>query len=371
LPPLSPPKIPLAAAQNKPLPPYHHTAAIGAGVVAASLLAGPLCEIHLYVPPLTAAVAGFAALPQGGLAQRVVLATMGAMSAGAFGYHQTRRKHPACPLLPPGEEELALVTGASSGIGREISLELAKKGFGLVLVSRRADKLHELAEEIRVARQSTLQSKIPIHVIPADLTKPEAAKHLFNTVVREKGLRVTALINNAGLGHTESFIKMSVEKMEEIIHLNTLALTTLTRLFGAEMATRGRGRIMSVSSIAGAAPGPLVAVYSATKAFVSSFTLAIQHELEPLGVSVTNLVPGATFTEFQARAEAHAAMAFSVPGLAMSADRVARAGVKGMLRGDSVVIPGVMNQGFVLATAILPAKLLRVVTSMAWSEMPI
>jgi len=97
---------------------------------------------------------------------------------------------------------------------------------------------------------------------------------------------------------------------------------------------------MSVSSIAGAAPGPLVAVYSATKAFVSSFTLAVQHELEPLGVSVTNLVPGATFTEFQARTEAHAAMAFSVPGLAMSADRVARAGVKGMLRGDSVVIPG-------------------------------
>jgi len=77
-------------------------------------------------------------------------------------------------------------------------------------------------------------------VIPADLTKPEAAKHLFNTVVREKGLRVTALINNAGLGHTESFIKMPVEKMEEIIHLNTLALTTLTRLFRAEMATRGR-----------------------------------------------------------------------------------------------------------------------------------
>jgi len=123
-----PPVNPLVAAQNKILPPYHHTTAI-AGVVAASLLAGPLREIHLYVPPLTAAVAGFAALPQGGLAQRMVLATMGVMSAGAFGYHQSRRKHPACPLLPPGEEELALVTGASSGIGREISLELAKKGF--------------------------------------------------------------------------------------------------------------------------------------------------------------------------------------------------------------------------------------------------
>jgi short-subunit dehydrogenase len=318
-----------------------------------------------------AVVAGFSVLPHGGLAQRVILATMGAMSAGAFGYHQSRRKHPACPSLPPGEEELALVTGASSGIGREISLELAKKGFGLVLVARRADKLNELAEEIHMTRQSTLQNKIPIHVVSADLTKPDAAQHLFNTVVREKGLRVTALINNAGLGHTELFIHMPISKMEEIIHLNTLALTTLTRLFGAEMAKRGRGRIMSVSSIAGAAPGPLVAVYSATKAFVSSFTSAIQHELEPLGVSITNLVPGATFTEFQARAEAHTAMAFSVPGLAMSADRVARAGVKGMLRGDSIVIPGVVNQGFVLATAIFPAKLMRVVTQMAWSEMPI
>lgn len=350
--------------------PYDITA-IGAGVVAASLFAGPLREIYLYVPPLTAAVAGFSVLPHGGLAQRVILATMGGMSASAFGYHQSRRKLPACPVLPPGEKELALVTGASSGIGREISLELAKKGFGLVLVARRADKLNELAADIQMTSEPTLQNKIPVHIVSADLTKPDAAQHLFNTVVLEKGLRVTALINNAGLGHTESFINMSISKIEEIIHLNTLALTTLTRLFGSEMAKRGRGRIMSVSSIAGAAPGPLVAVYSATKAFVTSFTLAIQHELEPLGVSITNLVPGATFTEFQGRAEAHAAMAFSMPGLAMSADRVARAGVKGMLRGDSIVIPGVVNQGFVLATAIFPAKLMRMVTQMAWSEMPI
>lgn len=339
-------------------------------MLAISLVAGPLRQIQLYVPPVTALLCGYAALPHGGLGQRIVLGTMGALSAGAFGFHHLRRRHPICPALSQGEEELALITGASSGIGREISLELARRGFGVILVARRADKLQELASDIR-ALLADRKRMVPIHIVPADLSCPEAARRVYESIVREKGLQVSALVNNAGVGYTDSFLKMPTAKIEEIVHLNALSLTQLCWLFGQEMASRGRGRIMCVSSIAGVAPGPLVAVYSASKAFVSSFTLAIQHELEPEGVSVTNLLPGATFTEFQARAHAQAAAAFSVPGMAMPADRVAREGVTGMLRGDSVVVPGLVNQAFVLATAVLPPKLLRLVTSMAWSEVPI
>ena len=295
---------------------------------------------------------------------------MGSLSTGALGYHQFRRTHPACPMLPPGEHELALVTGASSGIGKEISKVLAKKGVGLVLVSRREDKLRELAEELKASRPAG-KDELPVHVFPADLSRPAEATRLHEKIVGEKRLQVTMLINNAGMGYTEAFCRMPVDKIEELVHLNALALAKLTRLFGADMAARGRGRVMSVSSIAGAAPGPLVSVYSATKAFVSSFTLAIQHELEPHGVSVTNLVPGATYTEFQSRAKAHSAMAFKVPGLAMSADKVARAGVEGMLRGDTVVVPGLVNKAYLLATSVLPPKLLRIVTSLAWTELPI
>ena len=125
---------------------------------------------------------------------------------------------------------------------------------------------------------------------------------------------------------------------------------------------------MSVSSIAGSAPGPRVATYSATKAYVTSFTLALQHELEPQGVSVTCLVPGATFTEFQKGSKAENAWVFRLPGLAMSAASVAKAGVRGMLKGQSMVVPGLVNKCYLLGVHWLPPKLLRRITQFAWSS---
>lgn len=344
--------------------------AIAAAVVAVSIVQpGPLRELHSYVTPLAATVTGFALIPST-YVRRSIVATLGTLSVGAFGFHQFRRTHPPCALPPPGEQELALVTGASSGIGREISKELAKKGWGLVLVARREGLLNQLAEEIRASDPSR-KGSLPIYVMPTDLSKPEEASRLYHRIVAEKQLMVTAVVNNAGLGYTNDFHSMPVEKVDELISLNLFSLTKLTRLFAADFAARGRGRLMSVSSIAGNAPGPVVAVYSATKAYVTSLTLALQHELEPKGVSVTCLIPGATFTEFSSTSKAHAAAAFTVPGLATSAEFVARAGVSGMLRGDSVVVPGLVNKLYLFAAAVLPPKLLRVVTSMAWSELPI
>lgn len=178
-----------------------------------------------------------------------------------------------------------------------------------------------------------------VHIVPADLSHAAAAQRLYEEVAEKRGLKVTMLVANAGVGHTEAFIDAPFSKISELVTLNALSLTQLCRLFGAGMVERGRGRIMTVSSIAGAAPGPLVSVYSATKAFVTSFSQALQHELEPRGVSVTTLIPGATHTEFKSASKAHGAMAFTLPGLAMPADRVARAGVDGMLRGDVLVVP--------------------------------
>lgn len=175
--------------------------------------------------------------------------------------------------------------------------------------------------------------------MPLDLSQADAAQRLYEEVAGRRRLKVTMLVANAGVGHTEAFLDAPFTKISELVNLNVLSLTQLVRLFGQDMAATGRGRIMTVSSIAGAAPGPLVSVYSATKAFVTSFTQALQHELEPQGVSVSCLVPGATFTEFSHTSRAKNAMAFTVPGLAMSAERVARAGVEGMLRGDVLVVP--------------------------------
>lgn len=334
-----------------------------------------LRNAHHYVAPSSAAVLAYAFLPR--VFKRYTLTTLFLLSIGSVALHRQRQLRALGPsdtprgltVRPerPRRGQVALVTGASSGIGMEIAKELARRGYGLVLVARREKKLQELAAEIRSSlKASGVDDSVAIHTVRADLGGPDEAQRLHDRVTRGLNVHVSMLVNNAGVGYAEDFTRVPLDKVDEIVGLNVIGLTKLTRLFAADMASRGEGHIMTVSSIAGVAPGPYVAIYSATKAYVNSFTHALQHELEPFGVHVTLLMPGATFTEFQQSANADKALCFLVPGMAMSAHDVAVAAVEGFLRGDTVVIPGLVNQIYVAMTSWLPPKITRLVTEVAW-----
>ena len=186
----------------------------------------------------------------------------------------------------------ALVTGASAGIGEEIARVHAEQGGDLILVARRQDRLDALAASI------AQEHGVRVDVIAMDLSKTGAAKRLY-TKVQEMGLVVDVLVNNAGLGAHGSFHESDLKRQTQMLQVNITALTELTHLFVQDMVDRGAGRILNVGSTAGFLPGPLQAVYYATKAYVNSFSQAIANELEGTGVTVTVLCPGPVATEFQ------------------------------------------------------------------------
>jgi short-subunit dehydrogenase len=185
---------------------------------------------------------------------------------------------------------LALVTGASSGIGTALARELAQHGHNLVLTARRVAPMEALAAQLRALGAVAT-------VIPADLSKPGAAVTLAHDIA-ERGLDIDILVNNAGLGALGRFDRMDPGRIGDMLQINIVALTELTRLLLPAMVARGHGRIMLVSSVAGFQPGPRMAVYFATKAYVTSLGEALAYELRRTGVSVTVLCPGATDTEF-------------------------------------------------------------------------
>ena len=191
---------------------------------------------------------------------------------------------------------IALVTGASSGIGREIAIYHAQRGGDVVIVARREEALEALKREIEDGHG------VSVHIVPLDLGTPDAAQDLYDRVT-SAGLQVDILINNAGFGGHGEFVTRPLDDDLGMIDLNVRTLVALCHLFGADMAQRGKGRILNVSSTAAHMPGPLQATYFATKAFVSSFSQAIDHELRPRGVTVTALEPGYVETEFAARAD--------------------------------------------------------------------
>src|SRR5437868_3559837 len=187
-----------------------------------------------------------------------------------------------------------LITGASGGIGYELAKLFARDHHNLVLAARNADKLAQLATELRT-------QGVTVKTVPLDLSTPLAPKFLFDQLQTE-GVAVDILINNAGFGAFGEFAQMSHAEIFGQIQLNIIALTELTRLLLPPMLAQHSGRIMNVASTAGFQPGPLMAVYYATKAYVISFSEALANELHGSGVTVTCLCPGATDTEFQARA---------------------------------------------------------------------
>lgn len=243
----------------------------------------------------------------------------------------------------------ALVTGASSGIGLEIARALAKEGFSLVLVARRKAELEKLAKECGDAR-----------VLVADLTKSEAPEEIFAWCEKEK-IVVDVLVNNAGFGANGKFHEIDAKREVEMVTVNCASLVHLTSLFVKPMLARKRGRILNVGSVAGFQPGPYMAVYYATKAFVNSFSEAISAEYSGTGITVTVLCPGPTISGFVDAAKMEGTTMFRVLSVADSRS-VAVAGVRGMLKGKTMVVPGLLNKVGVQSNRLAPRGLVRALT---------
>ena len=251
------------------------------------------------------------------------------------------------------ERPVALVTGASSGIGLELARLLAADGHDLVLVARRADAIDALAREVREAHGRAALA------LSADLAEPDAAKRIVERLSAES-IEIDVLVNNAGFGGLGRFDQRRLEDDLAMIQVNITSLVALTRLLLPGMVSRGRGRIMNVASTAAFQPGPLMAVYYATKAFVLSFSEAIADELRDTGVTVTALCPGPTRTGFQSAAGMGLSPLFKGRALPDGA-AVAREGYPALKRGQRVVVTGLMNRVAAQGYRFLPRRVLTTV----------
>jgi len=242
--------------------------------------------------------------------------------------------------------EVALITGASGGIGEDLARLVAAGGRDVILLARTAPKLQALADELsRVHRISAT-------VIALDLSATGAADEVARTLV-ERRISIDVLVNNAGFGTSGEFAHEDPHEQQRLLQLNVVALTALTRRLLPGMLERRRGRILNVASTAAFQPGPRMAVYYASKAYVMSLSLALTEETAGTGVTVTCLCPGPTRTGFQDRAHLHQARLFRVTSV-MSSAEVARAGYDGMMAGKPLVIPGVGNKVGAQAVRFLP-----------------
>ena len=243
----------------------------------------------------------------------------------------------------------ALVTGASSGIGYELAKILAREGHDIALVARSADQLERIAVDLRE------DFGVRALVVPIDLSDPDSPDRIFDSL-RESEFQVDVLVNNAGFGTMGRFARSDVGAQVDMVEVNVSALTHLTRLYAARMVDRSQGRIMNVASTAAFQPGPFMAVYFATKAYVLSFSEALAEELRHTGVTVTALCPGPTVTGFQKRAGMEHA---PIGGRMVTGDAasVARVGYRGMMRGRRVVIPGLVNRMGTMMPRFFPRAL--------------
>lgn len=240
---------------------------------------------------------------------------------------------------------VTLITGASAGLGAEFARQCAKRGDELALVARRRDRLEDLAARISGK----------VHIFTADLAQAGAATSLIDQVEAE-GLAVETLINNAGFGAGGQFAQLPLERQREMIDLNVRTLTELCRLVLPGMLERGHGGILNVASTAAFQPGPNMAVYYATKAYVLSFTEALHQEMKGKGIKVTALCPGPTATEF-----------FEVAGVGnsmlarMGADAggVVSTGLRGLERNKAIAIPGLGNRIGAQGSRFLPRAAMR------------
>jgi len=242
----------------------------------------------------------------------------------------------------------ALVTGASSGIGRELARELAARGHNLVLAARSVDRLLSLAAELE---QQHGVCAIPIR---ADLSAPNAAQELY-AELRRRQIEIDILVNNAGFNVYGSFIETDHANELALLQVNLVALVSLTKLMVPDMVKRGYGRILNLGSTASFAPAPFDSLYAASKAFVLSFSEALGEELRGLGVTVTTLCPGPTQTEFAERSGMTDTKIFK--GRLANAQEVAAIGYKAMMAGQAIVIVGLANRLLVLSMRLSPRSM--------------
>lgn len=240
----------------------------------------------------------------------------------------------------------ALITGASNGIGLELAKVHASKGDHLVLVARSKSKLEALKTELEN------QFKIKVLIIEKDLSAPNAAKEVYEQTSKAN-IQIDYLINNAGFGDFGMFYETDWNKESEMIQLNITTLTHFTKLYLQDMVKRKSGKIMNVASTAAFQSGPTMAVYYATKAYVLSFSEAIDNEVRDKGVTVTTLCPGATESGFQAAAAMEESALVKGKKLPTSKE-VAEYGYKAMMQGKTVAIHGFMNAVMANAVRFLP-----------------
>ena len=249
-----------------------------------------------------------------------------------------------------GTRRTALVTGASSGIGREITRLLAADGVDLVLVARNRARLVELADTLQA------EHRVPVRIEATDLSEPNAAMRLWRELF-DAGIAVDILVNNAGYGVYGAVEDQDPAALEKMLQVNVVALTSLARLALPGMRARGWGRILNVGSVVGYQPGgPGMAGYYASKDYVTSFSKSLARELGGSGVSVTLLAPGVTESSFEERSGAGNTRLYKL-GPKMTAAAVARAGYEGMKRGSAVVIPGLWNKLIAFAGELPPRRI--------------
>ena len=254
--------------------------------------------------------------------------------------------------------QTALVTGASGGIGWELARAFAAGGYDLVLVARSAGKLEELAGELRT------RNGIAARALAADLARPGSPDEVFQDLANAR-VAVDVLVNNAGFATFGPFAETDLASELEEIRLNVAALTHLTKRFLPGMLARRRGGVLNVASTAAFQPGPLMAVYYATKAYVLFFSEALAEELRGTGVTVTALCPGPTATGFQARADMEGSGLFTGFMKVMDAAAVARAGYQGFRSGQRIVVPGLLNKLVAQSVRVSPRRLVtRIVRTM-------
>lgn len=248
----------------------------------------------------------------------------------------------------PSSKNYALITGASSGIGRDLTHCFAADGWSVILTARRETQLQHLAQEV------SSKYGISAQVLAGDLSDPKTPEELFKSC-ESQCWEVGALVNNAGFGNYGTFHESDLQKELSLIQVNITALTHLCKLFIQPMISRQRGYILNVGSTAGFQPGPLMAVYYASKAYVVHFSEAIANELKDFGIHVSVLCPGPTQTEFVEQAGMEGSKLFKSMHV-MDSSSVAQAGYDGLMTGKTVVIPGLMNKLTVQSNRISPRK---------------
>ncbi|HEV3216249.1 MAG TPA: SDR family oxidoreductase [Vicinamibacterales bacterium] len=255
-----------------------------------------------------------------------------------------------------GAKGRTLITGASTGIGAALAMVFAEHGHDLILVARNREKLQARAIELERSHN------VKVAWFTEDLADPGGPARVHRSVSAE-GLAVENLVNNAGVGLYGQFVNTDLDAELKMIQLNVTSVVELTKRFLPGMVQKQHGRVLNVASTAAFVPGPWMSIYYATKAFVLSFSDAIDYELSPKGVTVTALCPGPTESEFKVRAGSERSRLFEA--FLMDAPTVARAGYDGMMKGKAVVIPGLRNKLIPLAARLIPRPMMVVLSHRA------